>query len=121
MSKETNYKELADRIREILATKCGLAGINVTAKDGVVTVSGDRIPYERVEVGLDNIMDGKVSIKYDKAKSDTLDAHILCIQFNHMFTAVLTDVFGGKPVVSNLPVPDITKFPKRPRLYQPVN
>ena len=121
MSKETNYQEFADSIRYILATKCGLTGIDVTAKDGVVSVSGDRVPYESVEVVLSNIMDGKVSIKYGKAKSDTLDAHIVCIQFNHMFTAVLTDVFGGKPVDNNLPIPDITKFPKRNRLYQPVN
>lgn len=116
-------RRVAERILKDMQDLYGLTKLDATIKAGIIEITGNDSPYEKVTIDLTNVDSSKVKVTYGSLKEDTAECNARGLSFTHSLEESIMETYGGE-VPKKLPAPTsqpLTAFPLRHRLRQIVN
>ena len=116
-------RRVAERILKDMQDLYGLTKLDATIKSGIIEITGNDSPYDKVTIDLTNVDNSKIKITYGHLKEDTAEWNARRLSFSHALDESIMETFGGE-VPKELPEPTrrpLTSFPLRNRIRQLVN
>ena len=116
-------RRVAERILKDMQDLYGLTKLDATIKAGIIEITGDESPYDKVSIDLNNVDNSKVKVAYGSLKEDTAECNAKGLSFTHSLEESIMETYGGE-IQKKLPAPTrrpLTSFPLRHRLRQLVN